>query len=98
MKVHRKSSEDHTLAKMPIFTFNRPGAAPPGIQPNHLNMLLHSKSLKTTLVSPVGGGAGEYSRFDSPKSSNVSSFYMDRIEDMLPEKILITKKKFIRNF
>lgn len=30
----------------------------------------------------------------SPMSSNVSSFYYDRIEEFLPEKILVTGKKF----
>ena len=30
----------------------------------------------------------------SPLSSNVSSFYLDRIEELLPEKKLVTEKLF----
>ena len=41
-------------------------------------------------VSPRGA-IGIRSQNDnfSPRSSNVSSFYMDHIDDMLPEKILV---------
>ena len=58
--------------------------------PINTNFLSPTKQGMFKKSSDHGGNAADY----SPMSSNVSSFYYDRIEELLPEKKLIAMKLF----